>query len=136
MDKHPVEELAEMLSAKIEDGGRLPDGSGFAVLSMALPKDHWIYEKDADGFQHPPPMPFRMGTADPRRQQFNEMVRAAARYAVKASTMGGKESDFDPDAMVQNFVVGMLGYHTKDGLSGDWGADPVPPPSLYPGQPA
>lgn len=108
----------------------LPDGSAFDVMSLPLPKDHWIYATDADGFHEPPPMPFRMGYADPRREQFNEMVRAAARYAIKASTMNGQDSDFDPDAMVQNFVVGMLGYHTPDGLSGEnWGnPDPVPEP--------
>jgi hypothetical protein len=94
---------------------------------------NWIYEADKDGFTKPPPMPFRMGTDDPRRQQFSEMIRAAARYAIQASTMRGRDTDFDPDAMVLNFVVGMLGYHTPDGLNGEaWGnPDPVPP--LWPG---
>lgn len=111
----------------------LPDGSAFLVASFPLPADHWIYQKAPDGFSAPPPMPFRMGTDDPRRERFNEMVRAAARYAIRASTMHGQDTDFDPDAMVQNFVVGMLGYHTPDGLSGEaWGnPNPVPPP--YPG---
>ena len=38
--------------------------------------------------------------------------------------------DFDPDAMVQNFVVGMLGYHTSDALTNDeWALpDPIPEP--------
>ncbi len=135
MTKHPVQELIEMLGADVKDGGRLPDGSGFAVLSLPLPKDHWIYAKEADGFGSPPPMPFRMGTADPRRQQFNEMVRSAAQYAIKAATMHGAEMDFDPDAMVQNFVVGMLGYHTADGLSGESFGNPAPVPPAYPGAP-
>ena len=133
MEKHPVQELADAVGGTITDGGILPDGSGFAIMSMALPKDHWIYEREAVGFRSPPPMPFRMGCDDPRRHDFNKMVRAAARYAIKASTMGGEAMDFDPDAMVQNFVVGMLGYHTNDGLSGENFGNPNPVPDLYPG---
>lgn len=110
----------------------LPDGSSFFIGSLPLPKDHWIYEADADGFNKPPPMPFRMGADDPRRQVFSDGVRAAARYAIQASTMRGKEADFDPDAMVMNFVVGMLGYHTADGLSGEKWGDPDPVPPLFP----
>lgn len=110
----------------------LPDGSAFDVLSTPLPKDHWLTAKKHEA----PPMPFRMGTSDPRRQSFNEMVRAAAKYAIRASTMNGAESDFDPDAMVQNFVVAMLGYHTPDGLCHDPDVpdfDPNPVPPHYPG---
>ncbi len=31
------------------------------------------------------------------------------------ATMKGKEQDFDPDALIQNLIVGMLGYHTPTG---------------------
>ncbi len=88
----------------------LPDGSAFGVLSLPLPKDHWIY-----GSSEPPPMPMRMGRG-PKREAAAKDIRTAARYAVRASTMRGTEMDFDPDAMVQNFVVGLLGYWTADGL--------------------
>jgi hypothetical protein len=111
----------------------LPDGSSFFTASFPLPKDHWLFQAGADGFTAPPPMPFRMGNDDPRRPQFNDMVRAAARYAIQASTRRGQDTDFDPDAMVQNFVVGMLGYHTPDGLSGEKWGDPNPVPTPYPG---
>jgi hypothetical protein len=103
---------------------KLPDGSAFGILSLPLPKDHWLYDVDADGCNFPPPMPLRMGTDNPRRHEFNEKIRAAARYAVKASTMNGKEADFDPDALVQNMIVGLLGYHTPNGLCGEAWADP------------
>jgi len=107
----------------------LPDGSGFFTASFALPKDHWIYKTDADGFTPPPPMPFRMGMDHPMREEIRERIIAAAQYAVRASTRCGKETDFDPDAMVQNMIIGMIGYFTSDGLSGDtWGnPDPIPP---------
>ncbi len=78
-------------------------------------------------------MPMRMGTDDPRRKQFEGMVRQAAKHAVRAATMNGKETDFDPDALVQNMIVGLLGYFTPDGLDGsdDW-ANPKPVPPLFP----
>ena len=108
----------------------LPDGSGFTVASYPLPSDHWLYAETRDA----PPMPFRMGTGDSRRQDFNKAVANAARYAIRASTMRGKNTDFDPDAMVQNFIVSMLGYHTPDGLCHDKDIpefDPVPAPPLF-----
>lgn len=90
----------------------LPDGSAFGIMSWPLPKDHWIYEETGE-----PPTPFLRGTDDSERREWTEKVRAAGRYAVKAATMNGKEPDFDPDALVKNLVIGMLGYHTSDGLS-------------------
>ena len=108
---------------------RLPDGSGFAVISMPLPTDHW---STAEGCSVPP-MPFRLGTEEdglnilPRirtREEFAEKIRVAGRYAVRAATMNGKNMDFDPDALVQNLVVGMLGYWTPTGLSQEEWANP------------
>lgn len=107
----------------------LPDGSAFFVGSHPLPQTHWLYANH----ENIPPMPFRTGTSDDRRKAFNASVREAAKYAIRAATMNGKVEDFDPDAMVQNFVVGMLGYHTSNGLSGEAFGDPEPiPPQLSP----
>lgn len=135
--------LADSVGGKItEVGGPLPDGSGFAIMSMPLKKDHWIYKKADDGF-NVPPMPFRMGgehhavlSITPclgfpydrhlsmTKKEFADKVREAGRYAVKCATMDGKEMDFDPDALIQNLIVGMLGYHTDTGLSDDEWANP------------
>ena len=98
---------------------RLPDGSGAFVAAFPLPKAHWIYAEGPDE----PPAPWRVGTEPAVRLFLPELtrdelaadIRAAARYAIRASTMNGKDMDFDPDAMVQNMVVGFLGYWTKDG---------------------
>lgn len=112
--KEFLDQLAALTGGKIEEGPtRLPDGSGFAVMSMPLPQDHWLYAKH----ENIPPMPMRIGTDDPRRGELAEMIRLAGRYAVRCATMNGKEMDFDPDALVQNLVVGLLGYWTPDGLS-------------------
>jgi len=114
--KH-VEEIAKACDGKIEEvGGPLPDGSGFAIMSMELPEDHWIYECDKDGFYADTTAPFRMGIG-PLRDALADAIRQAGKYAVRASTMGGREMDFDPDAMLQNLVVGFLGYWTEDGFS-------------------
>jgi len=128
-----VKSLVESAGGTVTDGAVFEDGHAFMTASFPLPKDHWLYQTDKDGFTPPPPMPFRMGNADPRWRDFNEKIRAAARYAVKASTRNGKDEDFDPDAMVQNMVVGMLGYHTEDGLSGDTWGNPDPVPELFNG---
>jgi len=93
-------------------GVRLPDGSGAFVASLPLPKDHWLY---AEGRSEPPvSMPVGLGKL---RNELAEQIRSAARYAIRASTMNGKEPDFDPDAMVQNMIVGLLGYWTSSGHS-------------------
>lgn len=116
----------------IEGATILPDGSAFFTASLPLPADHWLYEQAADGFPEPPPMPLRLGEGV-ERSVLAELVRQAARYAVRASTWCGAVADFDPDAMVKNFVVGLLGYWTADGtLAEAWGnPDPIPP--LYKG---
>lgn len=110
----PVRDLVEVAGGTVQEvGGPLPDGSGFAVASFPLPAGHWLR---AEGFDVPP-MPFRMGTDDPRRAEWVTKIRTAARYAVRAATMNGADLDFDPDALVQNSVIGLLGYYTPSGLS-------------------
>lgn len=127
MSEDLVKKLAADVGGKIEEMQRLPDGSGFAVMSMPLPKNHWLYVDT--GFE-PPPMTHRLGTAHPDRKVWEAKIRAAAQFAVRAATMKGKEMDFDPDAIVQNMIVGMLGYYTPDGL--DRGYGPANPPSARP----
>jgi hypothetical protein len=119
MSEEIVRELAGMVGGTIEEMQRLPDGSGFAVMAMPLPANHWLTQ---DGFSVPP-MPLRMG-ASLQRGLAEAAIKAAARYAIRASTMNGKEVDFDPDAMVQNFITGLLGYYTHSGLSQDAWANP------------
>jgi hypothetical protein len=53
-------------------------------------------------------MPMRVGVGS-KRDALAHQIRAAARYAIRASTMRGQEMDFDPDALAQNMVVGLLG---------------------------
>lgn len=114
MTEHIVQQLADAVGGTIEEMGALPDGSGFAIMSMPLPRDHWsVVNPDAP---NEPPMPLRMGTDDPQREILRADIIAAGRYAFRASTMNGKDTDLDPDALIQNLVVGLLGYYTPNGL--------------------
>lgn len=87
----------------------LPDGSAFGMMTFPLPADHWLYREreyatpeSTETVDLPPPFV-------PRTVENKELVRLAARWAIRASTNCGKENDFDPDAMVQNFVYATLG---------------------------
>ncbi len=126
-----IKELIENAGGKVEEVGLLPDGSGFAIGSFPLPKDHWL-TANPEAF-NVPPMPFRMGKGEPERRRYEQALRAAGRYAVRCATYNGKEMDFDPDALIQNLITGFLGYHTATGLSSDEWANPSPAPT-YQGQ--
>jgi hypothetical protein len=136
-----IQELADKTGGTVTDHSLLPDGSGCATVSYSLLPTHWIYGPDdkvsPHGFKYyAPPMPFRMGRNHPLRYEWDQKIRAAARYAIRASTDSGKDQDFDPDAMVGNFVVGMLGYWSETGLTGIMEdaeySDPNPAPPEYP----
>lgn len=103
---------------------KLPDGSGFVCASLPHPKDHWLL---CDNTDLPP---FRMGKYHPCRKGFEQALRDAGKYAIRRATMNGKEKDFDPDALLQNLIIGFLGYHTEDGLSSD---EFLNPKNEYPG---
>ena len=110
-----LKKLAKKLGGKLESVTTLPDGSGAATMSLPLPKNHWLTQPG----ENVPPMPMRTGTANVQRIPLEAQIRAAGRYALRAATMNGAEEDFDPDALIQNLVVGMLGYCTPTGLSDD-----------------
>lgn len=89
----------------------LPDGSAFAVMSYQLPKTHWLYapREYEDGAYEPKELPAPILTYAKRNS-----VIAAIRYAVRGATMCGKETDFDPDALVQNAVYALCGSYVSD----------------------
>lgn len=88
----------------------LPDGSAFFTASFPLPKDHWLYAKGTDGWDSErdcnPDLPMPILTHEQRAE-----VIAAVRYAIRGATMNGRETDFDPDALVQNAVVALCGFY-------------------------
>lgn len=99
----------------------LPDGSAFAVLSLPLPADHWLYAErtySKTDQVEPDELPLPILTHAQRGA-----VVAAVRYAVRGATMCGKEPDFDPDALVQNAVYALCGPFGVDEQANDWRAD-------------
>lgn len=85
------------------------EGRGGTVASFSLPEDHWLYQSIEES-----PAPFKMGISD-ERDRMRVLITEAARYAIQGATLSGKATDFDPDALVQNFIIGMLGYNTPNG---------------------
>lgn len=87
----------------------LPDGSSFFTGSFPLPKDHWLYAPSPVEWDNerdcPVDLPLPILTSSQR-----EAVTLAARYAIRAATLNGKEPDFDPDALVQNLVTALCGF--------------------------
>jgi hypothetical protein len=142
MSEEIARKLIEDCGGKVIDqGGPLPDGSGFMIGSFPLPKTHWIYGADKTesyGSFNTPPMVLKMGANEMAiievghrrdaldKRKMVDLIRAAGKYAVRCATMNGKEMDFDPDALLQNLVVGFLGYWTDDGLDhdDDWANPP------------
>ena len=128
MNEDEIRKLFEGVGGEVTEFSALPNGEDcFATASFPLPKDHLLTVKGSNT----PPMVMRMG-AGPERDEMVQKIWAAGKYAVRAATMNGREDDFDPDALCQNLVVGMLGYFTADGLSHDLpDDDPCPVPPLF-----
>jgi hypothetical protein len=97
----------------MSDPQELPDGSSFFTGSFSLPKDHWLFAKERED----PPMLLRCGTSQVERKELEEAIREGVRYALRTSTMNGKDDDYDPDTVVNNAIIGILGYFTPDGTS-------------------
>jgi hypothetical protein len=95
----------------------LPDGSAFGVMSFPLPDDHWLYAPNEyrDGEYEPIDLPKPVLT-----HALREAVVAAVRYAVRGATMRGQETDFDPDALVQNAVYALCGPYTTPPAAQRW----------------
>jgi len=129
MKPEEVTSMIEQAGGNVDAIGALPDGSGFATASFPLPKDHWLTQPG----DNVPPMPMRVGVGTDR-DRLAEQIKVAARYAVRATTMNGSVDDSDPDAWVQNMIIGLLGYWTKDGLSTDRCGNPDVIPDPFPPQ--
>lgn len=102
MSDEKAKEIAEMTGGKLVSVMDYGNGEGGCVVSFPLPKDHWIFSEDEN---LPPRHPEEWTSFNAR-----EYVRAAARYAIRASIPRGVDPDFDPDAMAQNFEIGMAGF--------------------------
>lgn len=113
-----VSELADMTGGTVLEEGVHPGGdSGFAILSMELPKDHWIYEVDQYDCAPEPVPTMLVGGRTRVRKYLDDIVRDGIRNGVRVATRSGREQDFDPDVIVQQARNGMFGVYSPDGES-------------------
>ncbi len=91
----------------------LPDGSAFALASLPLPENHWLYapRQYMPGADEPVELP---SPCLERTAENYERAELAIRYAIRGATMCGKEPDFDPDALVQNALYALLGPYPRE----------------------
>lgn len=101
--------------ARQSTAAKLPDGSALFLMSFPLPPDHWLTqprvyatESSFDTVDKPTPILWRA--------IHEHNVRAAAKWAIRVSTDCGREMDFDPDALVMNFVYAICGPATHGEL--------------------
>lgn len=84
------------------------------MASFPLPQDHWLYA----------PHEYESGADEPKEllapiltHALRTEVVSAIRYAIRGATMCGKETDFDPDALVQNAVYALCGPYSSVALA-------------------
>lgn len=86
-----VKEIAKQVGGKIGEVGLLPDGSGFATMSMPLRKDHWIYQGDRTetyGTFNVPPMVTRLPATEKAMLIFGDDVATVTRVLRARQLMG------------------------------------------------
>lgn len=81
---------------------------------QALPGNHWLFDRDEDGEIGPPPMGHKLGTENPAYHRWVGRVEEAGRWAFKA-TVKSSTDPVDPDALIANLVIGLLGFPTPTG---------------------
>jgi len=112
-DKQP-----EVVTGVVDDVpdivGPLPDESGMMIGELDLPEDHWLFDEPGS-----PPMGSKLGTDSAVYHERTSKLIAAGKYAIRASILDTSEVGFDPDAFIQNLVVGLHGYATPSGDKGD-----------------
>ena len=91
-------------------GDGVIDMSGIAVAprdpKTLMPPDHWVM-RAGDNIR---PVPiFTVGTPGTNRQAVRAALVDAARFAIRGATANGTILDFDPNAMVANFLLAVIG---------------------------
>lgn len=80
-----------------------------SISGSANELGHWIKEPAGE-----PPAGLRRGNYSQRRQDV-AAIEEAGRYALRRATKGYTKSDFSPDDVIANLVIGLLGYFSKEG---------------------
>jgi hypothetical protein len=75
------------------------------MKKISLEKDHWLYKEGTDA----PPTPMYVAMGAPKRKKIEKDVKEAARWAIRVASKNGADHGFDPDLLVEYFVIGLLG---------------------------
>jgi hypothetical protein len=94
-DPNIVQQIADSLN-------RLPDGSGFFVSAMTLPKDHWIYQ-----YEERPDRTLKFTDLNLEKEVRNR-VTEALKYSIRVCTNHGSVMDIDPDAVIQTTLATLI----------------------------
>jgi hypothetical protein len=110
----------------------LPDGSGVSIGSLPLPKDHWIYQSD-NNREIPLVNLSLLEIDEAQRSVLEAELREALKYAIRGATFNGRDENFDPDALLQNFRVAVFGYYPlrDNGASAGSSEAVTPPIEIY-----
>lgn len=73
--------------------------------SQLLPADHWLTQPGDNVL----PAPVLKPTSDKKRAELVTAIREAGQYALRTVSENGRVSTFDPDALLQNLVLALLG---------------------------
>ena len=126
VEYHNLSEMRDIITSSggtVQNVTKLTDQDGMFVASWPLPKDHWLYTES----DNEPPMGMLMGTNDPQRAELQKHVVAAVRYAYKVNTRNGTDLDLDPDSLVNDVVIGLMGWYTPDGTNNTSDLQPLAP---------
>lgn len=83
----------------------LKDTPSFFTAELPLPEDHWLYKEE----ENIPPQSLKCMVTPHNYKDLKAKIREAVQYALRAATMNGTAT-LDPDALVQNVVIGLIGY--------------------------
>lgn len=110
-------------------------GYGQETTRTDLSRLHWLYAVAEDGSNLPPPMGLRCGLSNANDRRYRDVlarhVANAVRYGLKSATLNGRLRDFDPDALVENTIIGLFGHPTDDGLETPRSAEEKVPRGLH-----
>jgi len=81
-----------------------------ATASFPLPDNHWIYSEPVEP-------EFYLDLPDGEQANIEEKTWNALKYAIQICTNRGKDSDFDPDAMLMAFRNTLFGIGRNCGPS-------------------
>lgn len=84
---------------------KLKNTPSFSTAELPLPEDHWLYKEE----ENIPPQSLKCMVTPHNYKDLKAKICKVMQYALRTATMNGTAT-LDPDALVQNAVIGLIGY--------------------------